>query len=90
MAHGLSCSTECGNLPRPGLEPVSPALAGGFSTTAPPGKPYILFYKVKLFITSPLSCHLLSEEEKRVKILFLRLRMEYVVSLDTEASSLFV
>ena len=27
------------NLPRPGLEPVSPALAGGFSTAAPPGKP---------------------------------------------------
>ena len=26
--------------PRPGLEPVSSALAGGFSTTAPPGKPY--------------------------------------------------
>ena len=25
--------------PRPGLEPVSPALAGGLSTTAPPGKP---------------------------------------------------
>ena len=25
--------------PRPGLEPVCPALAGGFSTTAPPGKP---------------------------------------------------
>ena len=25
--------------PRPGLEPVSPALAGGFSTTVPPGKP---------------------------------------------------
>ena len=24
--------------PRPGLEPVSPALAGRFSTTAPPGK----------------------------------------------------
>ena len=27
------------DLPRPGLEPVSPALAGGFSTTVPPGKP---------------------------------------------------
>ena len=27
------------DLPRPGLEPLSPALAGGFSTTAPPGKP---------------------------------------------------
>ena len=31
------------DLPRPGLEPVSPALAGGFSTTAPPGKPSTLF-----------------------------------------------
>ena len=27
------------DLPRPGLEPVSPALAVRFSTTAPPGKP---------------------------------------------------
>ena len=33
------------DLPEPGLEPVSPALAGGFSTTAPPGKPpEYLFY----------------------------------------------
>ena len=29
------------DLPRPGLEPVSPALAGRFSTTAPPGKPLL-------------------------------------------------
>ena len=27
------------DFPRPGLEPVSPALAGRLSTTAPPGKP---------------------------------------------------
>ena len=27
------------DLPRPGLEPVSLALAGRFSTAAPPGKP---------------------------------------------------
>ena len=27
------------DLPRPGLEPMSPTLAGRFSTTAPPGKP---------------------------------------------------
>ena len=27
------------DLPGPGREPVSPALAGGFLTTAPPGKP---------------------------------------------------
>ena len=30
------------DLPGPGLEPVSPALAGGFLTTAPPGKPPLL------------------------------------------------
>ena len=30
------------DLPRPGLEPMSPALAGGFLTTAPPGKSYII------------------------------------------------
>ena len=30
------------DLPRPGLEPVSPASAGRFSTTAPPGKPRML------------------------------------------------
>ena len=29
------------DLPRPGLEPMSPALAGGFLTTLPPGKPMI-------------------------------------------------
>ena len=30
---------------RPGLEPVSPALAGRFLTTAPPGKPQALFLR---------------------------------------------
>ena len=33
--------------PRPGLEPLSPALAGRFSTTAPPGKPKNTFLKEK-------------------------------------------
>ena len=28
-----------GDLPEPGIEPVSPALAGGFFTTEPPEKP---------------------------------------------------
>ena len=35
------------DLPRPGLEPVSPALAGRFSTTAPPGKPLNLILSGK-------------------------------------------
>ena len=33
------------DLPRPGLEPVFPALAGRFSTTAPPGKPWSQTFK---------------------------------------------
>ena len=38
---GSRAQLLCGmwDLPRPGLEPVSPSLAGRFSTTAPPGKP---------------------------------------------------
>ena len=36
--------------PRPGLEPVSPALAGRLSTTAPPGKPLVIFKCNNIFI----------------------------------------
>ena len=44
---GSRAQLLCGmwDLPRPGIEPVSPALAGGFSTTAPPGKPYSPTFK---------------------------------------------
>ena len=37
----------CGmwDLPRPGFEPVSPALVGGFLTTVPPGKPLQILLK---------------------------------------------
>ena len=38
-----SCSGACWDLPEPGIEPVSPALAGGFFTTEPSGKPILLF-----------------------------------------------
>ena len=43
---GSRAQLLCGmwDLPRSGLEPVSPALAGRFSTTAPPGKPQHNFY----------------------------------------------
>ena len=33
------------NLPRPGIEPVSPALAGRFLTTEPLGKSYKFFFR---------------------------------------------
>ena len=39
VAHGPSCSAACGIFRDQGSNPWSPALAGGFLTTAPPGKP---------------------------------------------------
>ena len=52
------------DLPGSGLEPVSPALAGGFLTTVPPGKPSILFlfnlsvvYFLKAFPMSVVLLH---------------------------------
>ena len=44
VAHGLSCSHGMWDLPGLGLEPVFPALAGGFLTTAPPRKPLPLYF----------------------------------------------
>ena len=41
------------DLPRPGLEPVSPALAGRFSTTVPPGKSHLFIF---VFISISLGC----------------------------------
>ena len=38
VAHGLKLLCGTWDLPGPGIEPLSPALAGGFLTTVPPGK----------------------------------------------------
>ena len=39
VSYRLSCPTASGILvPRPGIGPESPALAGGFLITGPPGK----------------------------------------------------
>ena len=40
------------DLPRRGLEPASPALAGRLSTTAPPGKPSCYFLNLRFNATS--------------------------------------
>ena len=34
------------DLPDPGIKPVSPALAGGFLTTEPPGRPNMMYIYV--------------------------------------------
>ena len=64
MAHELSsCGTWAQllhgmwDLPRPGLDPVSPASAGGFLTTVPPGKPCHYFLSLT---ASPFSLHSLT------------------------------
>ena len=38
------------DLPGPGLKPVSPAMAGGFLTTAPPGKAGDFLKKMSIYI----------------------------------------
>ena len=45
-----------GELPDPRIEPVSSALAGGFLTTEPPGKPQCMYVKVKSLSRVRLFC----------------------------------
>ena len=56
----LSRSTECRVLvPRPGIEPTSPALQGGFLTTGPPGKslkPGVLSPRIPFMVFSSSTC----------------------------------
>ena len=54
-AHGLcSCGTQAEwprstwNLPRPGIKPVSPTLAGSFLITGPPGNLEVIVFKLEL------------------------------------------
>ena len=56
------------DFPRPGLEPVSPALAGRFLTTAPPGKPSIDFLFSILLIST------------LILIIFLQLTLNWIFS----------
>ena len=56
MVHGLTCPAACGNLPGPGIKPVSPALAGRFLTSGAPGSPHFTFVSdLKLHCSSAIS-----------------------------------
>ena len=57
---GLSLPSP-GDLPDPGIEPMSQALAGGFFTTVPPGKPPDIF--LDLFNHAPDFFNLTSNTE---------------------------
>ena len=39
-----------GDLPNPGIDPTSPALAGVFFTAEPPGKPYGLITRLNFLL----------------------------------------
>ena len=54
-----------GDLPYPNIEPMSPALAGGFFTIEPPGKPFIFLVTLKVSVAQscptvcdPMDCSL--------------------------------
>ena len=69
------------DLPRPGLEPVSPALAGRFSTTAPPGKPlyyYFLMFKLKLYVIYTLL------------LPYCRINYDYIFTITSEIYTTFL
>ena len=46
-----------GYLPDPGIEPMSPALTGGFFTTARPGKPFLRLKPTKISSNMKLADH---------------------------------
>ena len=53
---GVDCICFFGNLPGPGIELMSPALAGRFFITEPPGKQCILLQSVNQFSSVIQSC----------------------------------
>ena len=56
------------DLPGPGIEPVTPALAGGFLTTAPPGKSFPTFLNQQsLGICVAQKSNFLNKEELKGK-----------------------
>ena len=54
------------DLPRPGLGPMSPALAGGFLTTAPPGKsqPPSFYLELLLHTNTTMLCFSVAESSR--------------------------
>ena len=77
--------------PRPGLEPVSPALAGRFSTIAPPGKPCKSSLIIILFffflhpapILQEIPLALVSEYSSQIQLLLMALTASTLVPSTT-------
>ena len=83
MVHRLSCGMW--DLPRPGFESVSPALAGRFLTTAPPGEP--LFFKFKYQFGHIFIAHIKNLMQLGEKILVIAIMDNYIIKLKREKYS---
>ena len=84
VALGLSCPMACGILvPLPGIESVSPALAGGFITAGPPGKSLLPFLRLCLLALPRSMPHL----SWHLRLCFLK-NFIYLFIFDGSESSL--
>ena len=79
VAHGPSCSAACGIFP-PGLEPVSPALAGRFSTTVQPRKPHIVTIFFVVVVVRTLKIYSINKSKVYNTVLLTIIIMLYVES----------
>ena len=75
------------DLPRPGLEPVTPALAGGLLTTAPPRKSHTVSFDPSLVMLILISwqdgvefCHVISKRKFMCPMHSEAKRSQYVMS----------
>ena len=80
-----------GDLPGPGIEPVSPALAGGFLTTAPPGKPNTFFLSLNIcqlalyaHFNLPLAPSVLYQLDSNIMLAAYPLRSSCICDLNLE------
>ena len=59
------------DLPGPGLKPVSPSLAGGFLTTAAPGKSFKTIFETTVTRFKCLITGYLDKAERNTKVMYM-------------------
>ena len=70
-----------GNLPDPGFKPLSPALAGGFLITEPPGKPQVSFILKYVCKRSPVNTEFAESSETELEEEYFELLLDQTVQM---------